>query len=84
MKEMMILRTSRQNQKTVCEILFSTNKRKMMSPQCQGRNDDFDLGFKPVELVFKDLKYTVKDKDGKDLVLIQNINGYATPEDSLL
>ena len=42
-------------------------------------DDDFDLGFKPVELVFKDLKYTVKDKDGKDLVLIQNINGYATP-----
>ena len=41
---------------------------------------DFDLGFKPVELVFKDLKYTVTiPKTGRDKVLLQNINGYATP-----
>ena len=44
------------------------------------KDDDFDLGFKPVELVFKDLKYTVTiPKTGRDKVLLQNINGYATP-----
>jgi len=43
-------------------------------------DDDFDLGFKSVELAFKNLKYTVTlPKTGRDKVLLQNINGYATP-----